>query len=152
MLDLGVLSVVETIQKANPEFLLCGSAALILLDMMPNRSMSDIDFVTNKKFLKKSSLCLRSDKYNNMNDGDKYESYSCSLINSGTYKINVLAFDDDVQLYYDSLKILHLTEIKHQRLQDIINWKEKYNRPKDIQDLEKILTKVIETTVLEEKI
>ena len=76
-------------------------------------------------------------------------SFSCySTLNGYDYKINVLVFEDTIKLNSENLNFLNIFNIKQQKLEDIINWKEKYNRPKDIMDLEKITLRVIEEAML----
>ena len=148
-----VLTKIKYIQVRNPGFLLCGSAALIMCGVLPNRDMSDIDFVAHKADFEKTKLSLGYDEYSSLNHGPKYDSYSCY---HGSIKINVLIFSDDIQLNTESFSISKpnmfrpfapLT-VRHQALQDIINWKEKYNRPKDIRDLDKITSKALEAAIL----
>lgn len=142
------IRLIKELQRNNPDLLLCGSVALILSGLLPKRNVSDIDFVCSDKHMRKirRNLSLRSDPYNDLNDG--YNSYSTYITVGGWYcKINVLFFKDDTQLRSDHLKSNN-TMIKHQDLQDIINWKKKYNRPKDLKDLEEITLKAIEDEIL----
>lgn len=149
-----VLELIFNIQKKNPHILLCGSSVLMLKELLDKRSMSDIDFVCNREYLEDlNEPWIKDEYFKAKNHKHNYESLSCSYEYNGlSYKINMLVHDDSTKLYAEELEIPNMGKIKHQRLEDIIKWKEKYNRPKDIQDLDKILTKAIETTVLEENI
>lgn len=145
LLSDDVLDIIRKLQKENGNLLLCGSAALILHELLPNRHMSDIDFAINEKFLINTKMNIYPDSYNELNKlRDNYASYSCR---EHIIKVNLLVFNDDIKLNTEESN----NKIKCQALTDIINWKEKYNRPKDIKDLEKILTKVIENTILHEE-
>ena len=134
--------IISDLQNKNPELFLCGSAALILAGYLDERVISDIDFVLRAKDLKAiiGVSGLRKDRYpNDVQDG--YSSWHCS------YKhctINLLAFDDD-NTSFDTETITHSGKtIEVQKVDDILRWKKKYNRSKDIKDLNNIANKLIE--------
>lgn len=139
------ISVITKIQGDNPNFLLCGSCPLILNGLLENREISDIDFAANFSDMRDCDLPLVKDKYSDLNKEDGYMSFSCFVYN---HKINVLIFDDCIELNSETIKFLNIFNIKQQKLEDIINWKEKYNRPKDIRDLDNITLKAIEQSIL----
>lgn len=134
------------LQKKHPRFYLAGSAALILSDLLPNRPMSDLDFV-----LKHSDLPRWRNFFSNLmvsqypkSFEDGYESYDATLkINNGSVKINLLVFDDNKLIRTTYVKADHLP-IAIQNTEDIIAWKQKYNRPKDIVDLEAMSQRALE--------
>jgi len=139
----GVLVAITELQQKNPHLILCGSAALIMLGILENRHMSDIDFAVNDEaFIRIPTLPQFPDPYSELNSADGYKSHSGYY---QRFKINTLVFEDHIPLYSEEFN-----GIKHQRLEDIINWKEKYNRPKDIKDLEKITIKAIEEALYKE--
>ncbi len=125
---------VESLQKNNPTLLLCGSVALILSDLLPYRKVHDIDFVINRRHFDNSDLWVRTSPYPEMSD-DGYESYE--MKQNGIF-VNLLVFDDDVKLNEKVIMSPFNTEIRCQDLNDILSWKRKYNRPKDIEDLKNI--------------
>jgi len=144
-----IISLIADLQQDNPNFLLCGSCALILNGLLENRDVSDIDFVTNHISIQDCKLSLVKDTYSDLNKEDGYMSFSCHSISNGyDYKINVLVFEDTIELNSENLSFLNIFNIKQQKLEDIINWKEKYNRPKDIMDLENITLRAIEKAML----
>ena len=149
-INILTISIIEEIQKNNPDFLLCGSIALILKGLLPNRDVSDIDFVTNHRFAIESNLKLNSTRaYGGFYGGDRHTSLMCSY-SPLNIKVNILAFPDDVEFQTENLNILNITNIKCQNFQDIVNWKEKYNRSKDQIDLDKLHIKLIEDALHEE--
>lgn len=129
------------LQKDNPHIMLCGSLALIIGNLLPEREISDIDVVLNERHLSKISvkINLDLDPYSDLNADDNYASYH------GTYKdqtFNFIVFDDDVDLTTEYINY-NGVNIKCQKLDDIMKWKEKYNRPKDQEDLDKIIDKLL---------
>jgi len=144
MFDSEVLRVIKNIQSKYSELILCGSASLIMREVLPNRDMSDIDFVVNETNLTFTDL-IPDDGYCHLNQEDGYKSYSYTHEQGFfiRHKINILIFHDDITLNTEIT-----SGVKHQALRDIINWKEKYNRSKDIEDINNITTKAIEETLL----
>ena len=146
-----VLDSVVNLQKINPQLLLCGSAALMIAEALPQRIPGDLDFVINKRDLPfiKDITGLREDKYPT-NEGDNYKSYHGTwrpYMFARSFSVNLLVFDDEVVLNSETI-VCRKECVTVQKVDDILRWKEKYNRPKDIEDLNKITTKAIEETLL----
>ena len=139
------------IQKEDPELLLCGSAALIIRDVMDDRDLGDIDFVVNEKYLDSitSVTNLDLDRYPNQ-ESDRYQSYHGTYYVGGeNWPINVLVFDNDVALNKEHVIYYNFVKITTQDIDTILYYKKKYNRKKDIKDLEKIANKCVEELLAE---
>ena len=110
-----------------------------------NLKISDIDFVINENDLDNlvGISQLYEDKYPNQ-ECDQYESHH-GIYNFGneTFIINLLVFDDDVTLETNTINYLDKT-FKIQKIDTILKWKKKYNRSKDIKDLNKIADRYLE--------
>lgn len=141
----GLSTVVAEIQRLNSQLILCGSVALIFADMLDRSCVGDIDFVVNKKDCPRlrDIYSLRKDKYVD-NVDDNYESYHGVYdLGNEMFDINLLVFDDDIKLEIDTITYLNKT-VNIQKIDTILNWKKKYNRSKDIEDLNKIANKCLE--------
>lgn len=142
------LETIRSFQKHNPKVLLCGSAALILSGLLPHREMHDIDFILNRKYFKESKLWMKTTPYSEQEE-DGYTSY---LMRSMSVEINLLIFEDNIILKSEEvIPYKGSKSIICQNLNDIISWKEKYNRPKDIRDLDAITSKAFEEAVFTEE-
>ena len=140
-----LLEKIISIQRKNPHMLLCGSYALMLADVMDERPMGDIDFVINSKDRPRFSFIsnLKIDYNYPEFHKDGYISYH------GRYKdlnINLLVFNDDIGLEKETITNSGKT-ISVQKIDHILNWKKKYNRPKDQKDLENIANKCLEEII-----
>jgi hypothetical protein len=145
------IEIILDIQETNKRLLLCGSAALIFAGLLPEREIRDIDFVCNKRDIDDlyGLNNLRLDHYPN-NINDKYYSYHAYWHFMGMtsrHSINLLAFDDSIALTPESI-MYQGEKLLLQKVDDILYWKEKYNRPKDIKDLNDIVTKAVEDIIL----
>lgn len=144
-----VLKIMFHLQQKYPKFILSGSAALIMCDALDDRPISDIDIVLKKSDLPYSTIFsgLKIDNTNYPTGGDGYNSYHAS------YKgldMNLLVYDNDRLINHKDHYVPGVGIIKHQELQDIIYWKQKYKRPKDLKDIENITTKAMEKAIFEE--
>lgn len=144
------IKVVKNLQESNPQLILCGSLALILAGVMEKREINDIDFVLNERDRK--SICnilyIMPDCYAT-NKQDKYVSYhgmSDSRNMYYTYNINLLVFDDDVKLNSEIVTVDN-HKINIQDLDTMLHYKKKYNRTKDIKDLDNIANKCLEEII-----
>lgn len=98
------------IQQENPRKLLCGSLALILYEAIPDRSVGDLDFVMmEKRIVPNETICLKLES----------PSKHCLFLSSSPRKGK-------------TIEGLHL-----QDLEQIIHWKRRYGRKKDLRDLER---------------
>ena len=146
-----LLKTILDIQATNPQLALCGSAALIYAGLLPKRDIGDLDFVLNKRHVDalQGIYNLRADVYPKQKD-DRYKSYHGNWSFSGLfsgYKINLLVFNDDILLTSEAV-IFEGEHIRVQTLDNVLKWKEKYNRPKDIKDLNDITTKAVQDILL----
>lgn len=144
------LQLIKEMQSRYTNFVLSGSVALIASGALDNRPVSDIDIVLHKRCLPKFTMFsnLKIDK-NYPDSGDGYISYHA------TYKemeINLLVYNNDREIRNTWTDVPNIGKIKHQKLEDIINWKKKYNRPKDLKDLENITNKALEKAVFGENV
>jgi hypothetical protein len=133
---------IENFQKEHPEMLLCGSVALILNEALPYRKVHDIDFVINRQHFDSHRLGHRANPYTN----EVHDGYYSHEIEVQDILINMLVFDDDIKLNEKTIISPFNTKIKCQDINDILLWKRKYNRPKDIEDLNNI-NKAIEDAI-----
>jgi hypothetical protein len=119
------------IQKQYPEYILCGSVALILAGKIKVRDVHDLDFVTSSRLISKSEIekrLLKTEEYINEIENDDYTCY-VSTYNS-CHKFNLFFFEETKS----SAKTIDM-KIKIQDPDDIMKWKKKYNRPKDKKDI-----------------
>ena len=152
-----VAKTVSTFQEMYPEAILCGSGALILSGMLPYRKMHDIDFIVSYDQFYNSDcgLWTSTDTYAVVNGftDPKYTSYIYKdTINN--FIINLLVFGHKNDFNIDTicnLKYSYGYEIKCQSFEDIISWKQKYNRPKDKEDLRIIMDKAFDDAVFTEE-
>jgi hypothetical protein len=113
----------QDIQAINPDWLLCGSAALILTGVIPPRDINDLDFATNEV-----PLIL-----------DKGKEYVWKQGEYTHYKI------PDGCVFSHTKPVRrgpHTWGIYLQHLGDIIMWKASYDRDKDRKDLAVIKTSI----------
>lgn len=147
------IDMILAIQRDNPDFLLGGSAALILADILPYREMGDIDIITHEDAFVQSNLYMNARESNNYVgvesvDKQKYKSYYVEhkRYQNVTY-INLLVYDRGIRLNRQSVDLGTGHKIVCQNLDDILYWKQQYNRDKDIKDLEIIMSKACEDAV-----
>lgn len=146
-----VLEIIRVVQKKHPNFLLCGSAALILAGVLPYREMHDLDFAVNRSHFNNWGFSKTNPYEGQTEDG--YESYISRYAAQGIgMDVNVLVFDNSITLNSEDIIISQGNRpIKSQCLNDIMFWKEKYNRPKDIKDLDAIASKALEDAIFTEE-
>lgn len=134
----------KVFQDRYPNVAICGSLALMCAGLLPERWVGDVDFVVSRSYFDEK-LFKDLDMYEAYKaaENDNYDSY---YIYTNNMKFNALVFDDDVELNYEEVKVGDTT-LLCQKMDDILYWKEKYNRKKDIRDLEAIKTKAIEDAV-----
>lgn len=141
------IPVIMEIQGKNPKFLLGGSVALVLTGSLPEREIGDIDFILNKNQLNGNLFGFSSLRFEPYapNVDDRYASYRAYYnLNGLSYEVNLLVFDNDIALNEDKIIYFNNKSIKIQKVDDILQWKQKYNRDKDITDLNNIADKFIE--------
>ncbi len=122
------LAIAKQIQKRNPDYILCGSVALILAKIIPEREVSDVDFLSNKDEFKAESLQMTNYP---IGDNDGYKTYKITQPNT-YYYYNVFVHDKPQTLtqVIDGITIQHVDEI--------LKYKKQYGRVKDLDDLGKI--------------
>jgi hypothetical protein len=144
------LKIIRQLQANHKDLILCGSAALILADVLPDRDIGDIDFVTNNNNVI-SILGLSRDAYADEVINGGYLSYSSARVGIfGVYKLNVLVFNPEISIDTEIIKLFG-GDLVCQRISDIIRWKEKYNRTKDIVDLDNMCLNMLEKAVFDKK-
>jgi len=143
------LNLIRQLQSNHKDLILCGSAALILAEVLPDRNIGDIDFVTNNRAMI-SALNLTRDAYADEVANGGYLSYSVTKIREGfgTYKLNALVFNPEACIDTEIIK-LSGGDIVCQRISDVIQWKQKYNRKKDIIDLDNMSLNMLEKAVFD---
>ncbi len=138
------IDTITYLQRRFPSLILCGSVSLILLDVLPNRSVSDIDFVTTDVSVI-GKLHLRQDSYDDEETNGGYTSFSGVYMGN---KINVLLFSLGTEIKTEMIT-RSTDSIRSQLVSDILYWKEKYNRPKDLSDLDSISLNMLEKAVFD---
>lgn len=107
------------------DYIICGSVAMIYLDVIPVRAVHDLDFICPKhKF--DTSLPTYGNYGPVENDG--YLCYKISGDNGLYY--NVFVFEDD-----NFVKTVRKDGVLWQDPEQMLFFKRKYNRPKDQKDL-----------------
>lgn len=143
-IDDALIAILD-IQSKYTDFIVGGSAALIFAGLLEERDLGDVDIVTNIRHYNKLGWLsgFSRDPYPQQ-EKDDYESYHGTYkANSTRYSINILIHSDNTLLTFETIVYKGHT-IKIQKLDDILCWKKKYNRSKDIRDLENIANKLIE--------
>lgn len=138
------IDTITQLQRRFPSLILCGSVSLILLDVLPNRSISDIDFATTDVTVI-GRLHLRQDSYDDEETNGGYTSFSGVYMGN---KINVLLFSLGTEIKTEMIT-RSTDSIRSQLVSDILYWKEKYNRPKDLSDLDSISLNMLEKAVFD---
>jgi hypothetical protein len=143
------INLIKQLQANHKGLILCGSAALILAGILPDRNIGDIDFATTDKSLI-GSLHLARDAYADEVLNGGYLSYSSTRYREGfgVVKLNLLVFNPDININTESLQVSGGT-ITYQHIPDILRWKEKYNRKKDLIDLDSISLNMLEKAVFD---
>lgn len=147
------LDKIVSLQKENPQMILCGSVALIVASVLDERPVADIDFTAHRNYFDKLKLGGLSpdDPYKDAEE-DGYTSYHKNVyIGLKRLPLNVLIHEED-----DAYITIQTVEYKGriftiQKVDDILCWKKKYNRSKDLRDLENIANKSLEKHFLEEQ-
>ena len=146
-----LIDAIYDIQEHHPRLLLCGSAALVLSGKLTDRRINDIDFVINDKHMNKTMIAdlrLRPDRlfYSLQKKDDNYKSFHG--FESNGFIINVLCFKNEIHLNKEIITC-NSKKIIMQDLDTILFYKTKYNRPKDIKDLDNIANNEIESILAE---
>lgn len=130
------LELAEKYQSLFPDLVLSGSVALILSGDMPVREIGDVDFVTKKQnylHVKGQLLQLGFESvFDESYDCDDTEETFENLKN--TEGVNIMVYNRSVLIYTKKLGSLTVQDSKQ-----IIYYKNKMARPKDLQDLKGIL-------------
>lgn len=123
------LYIAKQIMSGRPDYLLCGSVALILGNAIPERKVLDLDFVCPADKFDPTGLSLYGDYGPSVFDG--YLCYKVQTDNAvkGFY-YNVFVHDPSVVI-----KTQTVNGINCQSIDQIMFWKKKFNRPKDKTDL-----------------
>jgi hypothetical protein len=135
---------IKQLQSNHKDIFLCGSAALILKGVLPNRDIHDIDFVSSNSDIIKE-LGLWPDVYSDVEKDDEYVSYS-GFTRYSTVKINILLFKKNKEFNLDIVES-NYGNIICQNVDDIVVWKQRYNRKKDLVDLDNIAANMLEKAI-----
>jgi hypothetical protein len=122
------LEIAKQVKEQNPEYILCGSVALILAGVIPEREVGDIDFIAPSGYVNESLQKVM----------DNYPSEQTPTVKTGytTYKDNIGAYYYNVYKHVKGkIKTQVVNGIKIQKVEDILKYKKQYARPKDIYDL-----------------
>lgn len=123
------LSIAKQIQAGRPDYLLCGSVALILWGAIPERKVLDIDFVCPADKFNPEGLSL----YGGYGPSD-FGGYLCYKVQTDNavkgFYYNVFVHDPSVVIKNDEIN-----GVKIQSIDQILFWKKKFNRAKDRTDL-----------------
>jgi hypothetical protein len=135
---------ITQLQANHKDIFLCGSAALILKGVLPNRPIHDIDFVSSNVNIIKE-LGLWPDIYSDIERDDEYVSYS-GFTKYSSVKVNILLFKKNKEFNLRAVES-NYGNIICQDVDDIIAWKQKYNRKKDLVDLDNIAANMLEKAI-----
>lgn len=119
------------ISKIHPEYVLCGSVALILKGAIPPRDVHDIDFVVERNKVDGFDLMCKS--YKPCMDNKEYH---CFFIEENGIKYDLFVYKDDKKIEMDTISLPIQSE------KDILDVKKGYSRSKDIFDLSSAEKKV----------
>lgn len=155
----GHLDFIIEIQNKYPMLILCGSIALMAAKLLSEREPGDIDFVCLAKDVPRFGWLnplMREDSggpYSLQPDEMCYTSYHGSKKhNNKYYELNLLVHDNSnpeittEYIFYNGKPILV------QKLEDIISWKEEYDREKDKKDLEDIVSNIVDKEMLDSSV
>ncbi len=124
------LSIAKKIIKKNPKLILCGSLSLILAKKIQDRDIHDLDFCCHKEDFDESYFLRMCNYGPQENNG-----YKCYCVNSdiaydrSPLFYNIFVHDKKIKTQKTSLGFLT------QDISEILFWKKKFNREKDIKDL-----------------
>jgi hypothetical protein len=135
---------IRQIQINHKDLYLCGSAALILKGVLPNREIHDLDFVSCNRDLIKE-FALWPDVYTEVGNRDEYVSYS-GFTQYSNIKVNILLYKKNTEFNLDTVQS-NYGNIICQNVDDIVEWKKKYNRQKDLIDLDNIAANMLEKAI-----
>lgn len=135
------LNKAREIIKSNPEFILCGSLALMFQKVLPIRDIGDLDFVCFRETFKSNHLLTRLNEndtetnvYVRVNKG--YLCYELDIDTTTHYNIFVFDKTEDIKFkVVDGLMV--------QTSDQILKYKKAYNREKDQADLNNIIFEAI---------
>lgn len=125
------LEITERVLQVRPHYVLCGSAALILQGAILPRSINDLDFICLKENFNSEGLSEYGGYAPSEFDG--YTTYKVSFdakVKTGIEYYNVFVHDD-----LTSIKTKKVEGVLVQEAEDIIYWKKKWRREKDLKDL-----------------
>lgn len=121
----------KIIQGLNPDYVPCGSLALMVAGLLPKGEVHDLDFAS-PKFVKAPSTNIRQTSRAIRNQQAPYICYGFE------YKVDCMSFHYDVFYYPECEDGITVDGIKMQSLEQILHWKRRFNRPKDQEMLSKI--------------
>lgn len=118
-------NLVKDILVKRPDYILCGSTALMLAGKLPERKIGDLDFICPSHKFDPTGLALYGDYEPHVNDG-----YTCYKVSGdGEFYYNVFVHDPATVIQVQIEK-----DILMQSVDQILKWKEKYSRHKDLND------------------
>jgi len=121
----AAFTIARCLQRENRDWLLCGSLALMVANVIRRGFVSDIDFVSNTFPRREINKGAMTSHYNKAGNYYHYE-----------IRHNVDLFIHNKKVFSDPR--LFLTGVRLQNLADVIFWKNQYNRKKDQEDLSQI--------------
>ena len=121
----------KEIIKMHPQYLLCGSTALIIGGKIPSRDVHDLDFCCGISHIHevKPLRFLRDDGYH-IHHYDGYDTYKIDVDGPYNYYYNVFVHKDPKYLYAQIVN-----GIQCQSLDQILFWKKSFGRSKDKKDM-----------------
>lgn len=120
------LRIAKGVMAAHPGFILCGSAALVLCGRL-KREVNDIDFVCKKELFDPTGLQTYGDYGPQKDEG--YECWKISTDPKTGFYYNVFVHEAYEIDYF------RVDGILVQASEQILDWKRKYGRNKDREDL-----------------
>lgn len=133
----------KEIQKEHPEYILCGSLALMISGYIPKRDVGDIDFIAQKpltsKDFPKAMAETKDVVYVKINAGYLCYEVPFTMTKESEFHTECIASHYNVFVYDEGVKgINHFTNMYgflQEDSEQILAWKRLYGREKDLADL-----------------
>lgn len=126
------LKIAKKVMNRHPDYILCGSVALILAGVLPERDVGDVDFIVPKDNFTKTMIEDLAYKGTNIKMG--YKAYIERIAMFEHY--NIFMFDNT-----EKIKTKVIGGLTIQDPENILKFKNLYARDKDLKDLNAIKNK-----------
>lgn len=130
------LAIAEEVKKENPEYILCGSVALILAGVIPEREVGDIDFIAPPNYVneKLKDYIMNYPGFTVPQNKTGYKTYKQDIVLNDLKGFYYNVFVPD----FGNIKTQVVNGITIQDTNTILKYKTLYAREKDLADLSKV--------------